>query len=187
MDFQEILVGVEIFRAGQIEFFLRSLLEIADIENKGYLSQEEVLHVFKAICFKYEEMNRMRGFIHDVYLRIPSDEEGFFLAEDFEREALEHVYLMITLQENISCIRRIDKQIENDLEEHFQVWVPLSNNIVKFKEGIHFPIVSELLTIVKNNEELQHNLKMKKQKFIEESRRNNMNDFSDDGEDEEDK
>ena len=90
------------------------------------------------------------------------------------------------LQENVSAIKRVDKRIENDLEEHFQVWIPMSSNIVKYKEGIHFPVISELLKLVKDNEDLKHDMKLKKMKYIEDARRNNHNDYSDDYDDEAD-
>ena len=85
---------------------------------------------------------------------------------------------MTTLQEISSSIRRVDKMIENDLEEHFQVWVPLSSNVVKYKEGIHFPIISELIKIVKENEDLKQEGRVRRQKDVEEARRNHGEEVS---------
>lgn len=54
---------------------------------------------------------------------------------------------------------------------------------VKYKEGIHFPIIKELLKIVKENEDMKHASKVKKKQFMEDSRRNGHNDYSDDYDD----
>lgn len=35
--------------------------------------------------------------------------------------------------------------IENDLEEPFYTWVPVSANFVNYKEGIHFPRVNRIM------------------------------------------
>ena len=117
-------------------------------------------------------------------MSLDRDQMGFFSAKDFEAASLNHVMLMASLQECATAIRRVDKMIENDLEEHFQAWVPMSSSVVKYKEGIHFPIVSEILRTVKDNEELKYNLRVKKQKFIEEARRTNAEDFSEEYDDE---
>ena len=56
---------------------------------------------------------------------------------------------------------------------------------MKYKEGIHFPAIKQLLHLVRENEDMKHQLKLKKQKFVEEARRNNQEEFSDEYEDEE--
>lgn len=63
--------------------------------------------------------------------------------------------------------------------------VVFSNIRVKYKEGIHFPAVNQLLRLVRENEDLKTDLKQKKQRFAAEARRNNIDDFSDEYEDEE--
>lgn len=118
-------------------------------------------------------------------MRVPSDDYGRIQKETFADALLGHVILMATIQENVRQIQRVDKMIENDLEEHFQVWVPMSSNIVKYKEGIHFPAIKQLLSLVRENEDMKHQLKLKKQRFVEEARRNNQEEFSDEYEDEE--
>lgn len=44
--------------------------------------------------------------------------------------------------------------IENDLEEPFHCWIPVSANFVNFKEGIHYPLVNKIFSIIKENEEV---------------------------------
>jgi len=38
--------------------------------------------------------------------------------------------------------------IENDLEEPFHAWVPISANFVNYKEGIHFKLVDKYMNIL---------------------------------------
>jgi hypothetical protein len=38
--------------------------------------------------------------------------------------------------------------IENDLEEPFYTWVPVSANFVNYKEGIHFPRVNRIMKAI---------------------------------------
>jgi hypothetical protein len=55
---------------------------------------------------------------------------------------------------------------------------------VKYKEGIHFPEVNQLLKLVRENEDMKYQLKLKKQKFAEEAKRNNIEEYSDEYDDE---
>lgn len=69
----------------------------------------------------------------------------------------------------------------NELER-----VGCSHFSVKYKEGIHFPEVNQLLKLVRENEDMKHQLKLKKQRFAEEAKRNNIDDYSDEYDDEDD-
>lgn len=33
------------------------------------------------------------------------------------------------LEESIKSVKKVDKIIENDLEEHFHTWIPMSSNL----------------------------------------------------------
>jgi len=65
----------------------------------------------------------------------------------------------------MKAVKKVDKIIENDLEEPFQSWVPISGNIINFKEGIHFPTVRVLVDMVRENENIRYKTKMMKQEF----------------------
>lgn len=45
------------------------------------------------------------------------------------KEIREHGGLRTLLDQGIKNIQKVDKIIENDLEEHFQTWIPMSNNM----------------------------------------------------------
>ena len=62
-------------------------------------------------------------------MRLPSDNQAQIDNETFAEGCLQHMILMATIQENVRQIQIVDKMIENDLEEHFQVWVPMSSNM----------------------------------------------------------
>lgn len=80
--------------------------------------------------------------------------------------------------------------VENDLEEHFQTWIPLTNNIVKYKEGIHFPLINKLFRIIRENESLVNRMKMRRQQYFNDMRKtktDKMDELSEDFEDIDDK
>jgi len=56
------------------------------------------------------------------------------------------------IEDNIRAIRRVDDIIDNDLEEPFHTFVPLSANFVNHKEGIHFLLIDKLIEINKDIE-----------------------------------
>jgi hypothetical protein len=62
-------------------------------------------------------------------VRLPSDDQGQIDNELLFEGCVGSILLMSTLQENVRMIQRVDQLIENDLEEHFQLWVPMSSNV----------------------------------------------------------
>ena len=57
------------------------------------------------------------------------------------------------MEESIRNVKMIDEIIENDLEEPFHCWVPVSANFVNYKEGIHFAMMNN---VVKALDELEN-------------------------------
>lgn len=129
IEFKDLLVGIEMFRCTKSRQLIRSLIEIADIEHAGYVTMEDLFHVFKCICFKAEEKARVKSYIKEVCARVQKDARGFFSTFHFEQSCANHIPLINFIQESMAAIKRVDKMIENDLEEHFQVWVPMSSNM----------------------------------------------------------
>jgi hypothetical protein len=51
------------------------------------------------------------------------------LKKEFLEVARKHFELKTLLDQSIKSIKKVDKMVENDLEEHFQTWIPLTNNM----------------------------------------------------------
>ena len=57
---------------------------------------------------------------------------------------------------------------------------------MKYKEGIHFPLINQLFQIIKENEALVSEMKVRKQQYTNDMKKNNndkMDDLSDEFED----
>ena len=176
---------MEIFRSNETEHFIEAALDIADIKTRGPVSEQSVSAVLQSVCMAPEEKTKVKTFVREIFQRALLDGRGCLGKKAFVEEYFRHAGLFTSVKENLKAIKSVDKRIENDLEEHFQIWIPISSNIVKYKEGIHFPIVSELLKIVRENEDLKSVARAKKQRFVEYARRHGHNDFSDDYEEDE--
>ena len=57
------------------------------------------------------------------------DKNGYFHKDEFTEVILENKDFRSMLVDSINNIRKVDKMIENDLAEHFQTWIPLTNNM----------------------------------------------------------
>lgn len=67
--------------------------------------------------------------VYSITAEVPYLDENTFRRDDFVKVARGHLKFKNTLEESIKNIRKVDKMIENDLEEHFQTWIPMSNNM----------------------------------------------------------
>jgi hypothetical protein len=87
-----------------------------------------------------------------IFEQVDKNKDGFIEKAELYAAAVESKHLRAVLEESMKAVKKVDKIIENDLEEPFQSWVPISGNLVNFKEGIHFPTTKSLVDMVKENE-----------------------------------
>lgn len=67
--------------------------------------------------------------VNEIKFTLDVDMEGYFSKYEFLKAA-ENSYSFINLvEESIKNVRKVDKMIEHDLEEHFQTWIPMTNNM----------------------------------------------------------
>lgn len=181
VDYREVLVSLEIFRDTSYDDKLKIFLDICDLANSGLLEERAIYDVFKIVCTNMEEKAKLRKFIRDISLMSNAQSNNEILKKEFYDCAKKHFQLKLLMIENMKIISRVDKTVENDLDEHFQSWTPLANNIVKYKEGIHFPLVNKLLKIFKDNEELVYQSKKRKQQYVDDPEKDNEDgEFSED-------
>lgn len=55
--------------------------------------------------------------------------DGVLSQKELFAAAIENKSLKAILEESMRAVKKVDKIIENDLEEPFQSWVPLSGNL----------------------------------------------------------
>ena len=58
----------------------------------------------------------------------PVDRDGYFSKKIFLENFQHNLNVKNLLMDCVSSIKKVDKMIENDLEEHFQTWIPTTNN-----------------------------------------------------------
>lgn len=62
-------------------------------------------------------------------VKVEIDKEGKMDKKKLLKEMRDNGNLKTLLDQSIKTIQKVDKIIENDLEEHFQTWIPMSNNM----------------------------------------------------------
>lgn len=87
-----------------------------------------------------------------IFEQVDTNKDGMIEKSELYAAALESKHLRSVLEESMKAVKKVDKIIENDLEEPFQSWVPITGNLINFKEGIHFPTSKCLVDMVKENE-----------------------------------
>ena len=67
--------------------------------------------------------------VRKLFLEADKNQVGKLEKDVLYKYAVKNSQLQMVVEENIRSIRRIDKLIENDLQEPFQVWAPASSGL----------------------------------------------------------
>ena len=113
-----------------IPFFnkLKAIIEIADMKSTGFIKQKRLYDILKGLFMTPEERSRLRkesniwplnSIVREVSNDVEMDGHGFMRKKDFLNATKNHLKFRNMLEESIKNIRKVDKMIENDLEEHF--------------------------------------------------------------------
>lgn len=128
-DFRDLMVAAEIFRETTFDEKMAEFVAICDIWQNVYINFERVLNVFKIICTNKEGEDRLRHYLQEIVENLRCNSSGYFNKHEFQRESREHAAFYNLIDESIKKIRKVDKLVENDLEEKFNTWIPLANNM----------------------------------------------------------
>ena len=58
--------------------------------------------------------------------------DGMLSREELYQAASKNNVLRNLLEESVKNVKKVDKLIENDLEEPFHCWIPVSANLLQF-------------------------------------------------------
>lgn len=58
---------------------------------------------------------------------------GKFRKDHFLQGYKEHIQMYNLIGESIKNIRKVDKLIENDIEQNFKTWIPMTNAMYPFR------------------------------------------------------
>jgi Ca2+-binding EF-hand superfamily protein len=131
------MVGLEIFRNTDFEDKVSRLLDFCDTRETGYIRFDSVFKIFKMICYNNEQKSELRKqckreqfewLVRAIVLEQPVDRDGYFSKKIFLENFQHNLNVKNLLMDCVSSIKKVDKMIENDLEEHFQTWIPTTNN-----------------------------------------------------------
>ena len=177
VDYREVLLSLEICRDTTYQEKLKFFMTICDLLNTQYIDERSVYDIFKIVATDVEEKTKLRKILKDIVSKTDTHHGKKICKKEFYNVAKNHFQQKLLMTENIKVIQRVDKMVENDLEEHFQSWTPLANNIVKYKEGIHYPLVNKLLKIFEDNENLVYEIKKRKNQYDDKSEKDNEDSY----------
>lgn len=168
VNYIELQVSFEIFKDSPYDEKIHLFIDLGDQANTGFVNQTNVYDVFKIVCKSIDEKIRQKRYLREIsenlkIFSIDSIDKNVFY--DYSKNFIPQKN---QLSESIRQIRKVNKLIENDVQEHFQTWVPLTNKIVKLKEGFHFPLLNQVIEIAQNCEEanMQKKNRMKRKNLF---------------------
>jgi len=168
IDYRELITGLEYFKDNTFEEKLKVFFDICDVENSGIITKKELYDVLKRNIISDLDKTKLKKTIAIIFDEADRTGNSYGDKNKVYKAALRNQDLRIILEESIRAVKKVDRIIENDLEEPYQTWVPISGTMVNFKEGIHFPTTKNLLNLVKENEHLKHSTDAMKQQMNEE-------------------
>jgi len=168
IDYRELITGLEYFKDTGVDEKLKVFFDISDLENTGVVTKKAVYDVLKRNIISDLDKEKLKRTLTDIFFELDRKRIGYVKKEVAYKAALANPDLKMILEESIRAVKKVDKIIENDLEEPYQTWIPISGNMINFKEGIHFPISKNLMSMVKENENIKHSVEAMKKQFNEE-------------------
>lgn len=64
-----------------------------------------------------------------IFIQADLNRDGLLEKDELFGAAVENKLLRSILEESMRAVKKVDKIIENDLEEPFQAWIPMSGNL----------------------------------------------------------
>lgn len=128
-DFRDLMVAAEIFKDTNFDEKMVEILGICDIWQNFYLNFDRIFNVFKIVCTNKEGEERLRHYLLEIIENLRCNPAGYFSKQEFLQESREHAAFNNLIDESIKKIKKVDKLVENDLEEKFNTWIPLANNM----------------------------------------------------------
>lgn len=71
----------------------------------------------------------MKRTLTDIFYDLDRKRLGYVKKEVAYKAALADPDLKMILEESIRAVKKVDRIIENDLEEPYQTWIPISGNM----------------------------------------------------------
>ena len=66
-----------------------------------------------------DDQNTLKKLMNEIIFNLDVDIEGYFSKHEFLKQAQESYSFLNLVEESIKNVRKVDKMIEHDLEEHF--------------------------------------------------------------------
>lgn len=123
------MVAMEIFKDTTFDEKMKEFIKICDIWKNVYVNYLRIYNVLKIICTNNDARERLKFFILDIVDQIKTNPRGYFNKNHFLQASVDHIQFRNLLDESIKNIRKVDKLVENDLDEHFNSWIPMANDM----------------------------------------------------------
>lgn len=154
VDYRELFASLIMLLPFDNESKVEQQINLSDISGKNFVTEKYQGGVFKSLVETIDEKYRIKHLICEILHEITPNKY-----QEFEKIAVirlfkSHVFLKGLLSDISRSIKKLVKSIEEDLQDHFLNWIPLSNTMSKQKEGISFPLVGQVFDVIKANEKL---------------------------------
>ena len=123
------MVAMEIFKDTSFDEKMKEFIKICDIWKNGYVNYIRIYNVLKLICTNNEARERLKFFILEIVDHIKTNSRGYFNKNHFLLASRVHIQFRNLFDESINNIIKVDKLVENDLEENFNSWIPMANDM----------------------------------------------------------
>jgi len=170
IDYKELIMGLEIFRDTTYEEKIRIFFELCDLQNTGHITRKELYDVLKRNMITEDDKIKLKKTISGMFAPYESAKTGRMDKKELFSVTLRNSELRNLLEECMRTVRTVDRIIDNDLEEPFHSIMPSAGNMQQ-QEGCHFPLNRKVLDMIKTNEHLRFEAKIKKQEIMEEAKK----------------
>jgi hypothetical protein len=162
VDYKELIVGLEVLKDDTLEEKLKGtrivddlvFFDLCDEDGSGKITEKEIVNILRQNILNSNDVQKLKLTVRQMIKEIDQDGDGELNKEELVKAARNNITLRQILEETFQNVRRIDDIIENDLEEPFHQFVPISANFVNYKEGIHYPTVSKIFDTLQSIEKI---------------------------------
>ena len=107
-------------------------MELCEPNINGQITSQELYNVLKQNLFSSEAKLKLKDIIKEIFKECDLNGDGLLDKEELLKAASNNAFLLQLLDESIQNVKKVDQLIENDLEEPFHSWVPISANLLVF-------------------------------------------------------
>lgn len=96
-----------------------------------------------------DEKRRLKVIIKEIFIAADLDGDGLLNKEEISIGCQNNAALKQLIQLSVNQVKDVNKKVQSDLEEQFHTFIPISANLITYKEGIHFPLQASIMDMTR--------------------------------------